>query len=143
MVLFSQVIDSDQHNWFSYVHSFFSELYGYRLDWCGYMDLLDWIKKDCTQYHLNVAVPSPEKFSSDDVEEYPGEIHYSSSRIVLNLHRRFNWCSTLLYCWIDRGEKIMFGLWIGGSILATLSTFQQVLLTWPFPGTFQQIFVYP
>jgi len=33
-------------------------------------------------------VPSPEKFSSDDVEEYPGEIHYSSSRIVLNLHRR-------------------------------------------------------
>lgn len=33
-------------------------------------------------------MPSPEKFSSDDVEEYPGEIHYSSSRIVLNLHRR-------------------------------------------------------
>jgi len=33
-------------------------------------------------------VPSPEKFSSDDVEEYPGEIHYSSTRIVLNLHRR-------------------------------------------------------
>jgi len=35
-----------------------------------------------------LPVPSPEKFSSDDVEEYPGEIHYSSSRIVLNLHRR-------------------------------------------------------
>lgn len=33
-------------------------------------------------------MPSPEKFSSDDVEEYPGEIHYSSTRIVLNLHRR-------------------------------------------------------
>ncbi|KAJ1287393.1 hypothetical protein BS78_02G006900 [Paspalum vaginatum] len=35
-----------------------------------------------------LPVPSPEKFSSGDIEEYPGEIHYSSSRIVLNLHRR-------------------------------------------------------
>lgn len=33
-------------------------------------------------------MPSPEKFSVGDVEDYPGEIHYSSGRIVLNLHRR-------------------------------------------------------
>jgi len=33
-------------------------------------------------------VPSPEKFSGGDVEDYPGEVHYSSGRIVLNLHRR-------------------------------------------------------
>ncbi|RCV21329.1 hypothetical protein SETIT_4G130600v2 [Setaria italica] len=35
-----------------------------------------------------LPVPSPEKFSGGDVEDYPGEIHYSSGRIVLNLHRR-------------------------------------------------------
>jgi len=33
-------------------------------------------------------VPSPEKFSGGDVEDCPGEVHYSSGRIVLNLHRR-------------------------------------------------------
>jgi hypothetical protein len=31
MVLFSQVIDSNEHVWFNYVHDF-SNLYGYRLD---------------------------------------------------------------------------------------------------------------
>ena len=33
-------------------------------------------------------MPSPEKFSGGDVEDYPGEVHYSSGCIVLNLHRR-------------------------------------------------------
>ncbi|CAO2147365.1 unnamed protein product [Urochloa humidicola] len=35
-----------------------------------------------------LPVPSPEKFSGSDVEDCPGEIHYSSGHIVLNLHRR-------------------------------------------------------
>nr|CAB3468150.1 unnamed protein product [Digitaria exilis] len=35
-----------------------------------------------------LPVPSPENFSGGDVEDYPGEIHYSSGHIVLNLHRR-------------------------------------------------------
>ncbi|KAK3119979.1 hypothetical protein QOZ80_9AG0678940 [Eleusine coracana subsp. coracana] len=35
-----------------------------------------------------LPVPSPEKFSGLDIEESPGEIHYSPGRITLNLHRR-------------------------------------------------------
>ncbi|KAL6875740.1 hypothetical protein ACP4OV_013253 [Aristida adscensionis] len=35
-----------------------------------------------------LPVPSLEKFAGSDVVDSPGEIHYNSGRIVLNLHRR-------------------------------------------------------
>ncbi|KAM3261774.1 hypothetical protein ACQJBY_052455 [Aegilops geniculata] len=35
-----------------------------------------------------LGVPSLEKFSGSDVEDYPGEVHFCSGRIILNLHRR-------------------------------------------------------
>ncbi|VAI39222.1 unnamed protein product [Triticum turgidum subsp. durum] len=35
-----------------------------------------------------LPVPSLEKFSGSDVEDYPGEVHFCSGRIILNLHRR-------------------------------------------------------
>ncbi|XP_062197141.1 urease isoform X2 [Phragmites australis] len=35
-----------------------------------------------------LPVPSLEKFSTSDVIDSPGEIHYSSGHIILNLHRR-------------------------------------------------------
>lgn len=35
-----------------------------------------------------LPVPSCEMFSGSDVDDFPGEVHFSSGRVILNLHRR-------------------------------------------------------